>query len=172
MKFNANIGAYCYGRKNDKLDYAFNLDRYLTADNSETSVINLKMISEYMFGVHSANGTLVKTNDQGVYGAATNIIELDYFGDPDKNNVLEEVNLIFDPIPANNTIALEYRKNEETSWTAITSPTISTNDINVEFKGIGTEFRKIQLRVKDTTTAAATPADLRAVIIGTQNLID
>lgn len=115
--FGTNIGLFAYGRKSASYNYAVTLDRFATNDNSETGILAALILGDICWTVHTAVGTITRTNDQASY-TATSIYESQKFRDYPVAHV-DSVTVQYPPLPSAGQVVAKLRKDSETDWTAV-----------------------------------------------------
>lgn len=157
-----HCGIWAIGRKGENYEYAVTLDRFATNDNSEDGIYAAILLGDICWMNHTALGTVTRTDDQNAY-VATSIYESQKFdcGDADLRKGLLKVAASFVALPANATLTVKYRKDEETSWTTIftesTTSAVSHRAVNIEATGACLpDFNEIQFRIESYKKAELT----------------
>jgi len=164
------IGLFAIGRKNVNYPYAVTLDRFATNDNSETSIIAAIIAGGICWTVHTAEGTVTRTNDQSEF-LAISIYESQIFDgriheyDASFVKNLVEASLTCEKLPHLATATLKYRVDGATSWTTLL--TISTETRLSEFinKSIG-DYKEIEWRIESYFGAVITSFSFLEEVIG------
>ena len=123
-------------------------------ESEATSYQGIFMTGNFWWIAHSNDGSVNRTDDGRSYGTDISIYEslILNFEDSGQTKKLVVVGVSHDPLPADGTITLKYRKDEETSWTTIythgTDNSVFHESINIESSGATLpEFREIQFQV-------------------------
>lgn len=125
-----NLGIWAFGRKNVNSNFALTLDYVEQAVDTANYYINsFGAAGNYWFISYSAAGLVNRTDNAAnytftsyfestiinfIYGLRHRLI-------PSSSSVkkMGGVTVTFDPLPANATVVLKYRKDNETAWTQI-----------------------------------------------------
>lgn len=163
-----HLGIWCFGRKNVNSNFALSLDYIVNSvvDTSNFKIVSFGSAGGYWFINHSADGSVHKTDDAANF-TETSVYETQILGgDPSIEKKLIGVTIDCVPLPAAGSITLKYRKDEETSYTAIftysTDNGLSHSAINIESSGANLpHFRELQLRCESTGGAEITGISLK-----------
>lgn len=133
-----HVGIWCFGRKNRNSDFSLSLDFIEEAiDTSNFYINSFGNAGNYWFINHSTGGKVTKTDDTATY-SFDSIYESQIFngGEASKKKKLIGVTVDTVYLPADGTVTLKYRQDEETAWTQIfeesTDSSISHSAINIE----------------------------------------
>lgn len=163
-----HLGIWCFGRKNANSNFTLSLDYIINSivDTSNFKIVSFGNAGNYWFINHSANGSVHKTDDAANY-TETSVYETQILGDdPSIQKKLMGCTIDCVPLPSGASIALSYRKDEETSWTTIftysTANGLSHSAINIESSGATLPtFRELQLKVASVNGAEITGISLK-----------
>lgn len=157
--------------KNNAGQFAYNIERIATTDNSETGVLAASIIGNYCAMVHTAVGTVTISTSSATESAiftATSTYEttIKNLGDSSIKKKLIGVSVMTEPLPSSGSVTLKYRKDEDindeaSGWTTIftntTDDSISHSAINIESSGANLpEFKEIQFQILSTGGAVIT----------------
>ncbi len=167
-----HLGIWCFGRKNINSDFALSLDYVEEAiDTSNFKIVSFGNAGDYFFINHSNDGSIEKTDDAANY-TYTSIYESQIFNNNDSSETkkLIGITVFTAPLPAAGSMAIAYRKDEDTSFTTIfthnTDNSISHSAINIESSGASLpEFKEIIFRVESTGKAEITGLKFRYEVI-------
>ena len=149
-----------------------------TWDNDTTpvaadEVFGFILVGDYMFIAYSDGGVdnVSKTNDTNLHAvtAAYETVILND-GDTSLTKKLQSVTILHEALPANGTVTVKYKKDEETSFTTIltntTDNSLRKTAINIESSGAELPtYKEITFRIESTASVAGTTGDI-GVIIG------
>src|SRR3990167_1578796 len=144
-----------------------------TWDNDTTPVaadeiFNFILVGDYMFIAYADGGThaVSKTNDSNLH-AATSVYETVILNDGDTSltKQLRSVTILHEALPANGSVVVKYKKDEETSFTTIltntTDNSLRKTAINIESSGAALPtYKEITFRVESTAAVGGTTGDI------------
>lgn len=174
---NSHIGIWSIGRRSSSYPFAVNFERFATTDNSETLILSAILLGDYLWAVHTAVNTVVKTDDQFDY-LSTSIYESQKFNgelhgfDSSWFKKLVGVSVQHDKLPADATVAFKYRVDGATDWTEIftntTNSSISHEATNIESSGdeLPDNYREIEYRIESYKGAIITGFSFKEEIKG------
>lgn len=147
-------------------------------DTTVSLIRGFAVIGDYLWISFDETNTheVRRTNDAGSGLAtaftASSLYESQIFnvGDSSTTKKLLGVTVMTEPLPTAGQTVLQYRKDEETSWTDIfthtTDNSISHSAINIESTGATLpEFKEIQFRIKSTGGAVITGLKFKVEIL-------
>lgn len=131
-RLGSESGIYRFGFNGRQ--YSFTLDRYVTNDNTETftSAGNIEFVGDYLFAVHTANGTITRTDDQNAH-AVTGIyktLKLDG-GNKHTEKRLKEVSISTVGLPSGAAVEVKFDADGSGSFTSL-----FTHDTDGEVKKV------------------------------------
>ena len=134
-----NEGIWSFGRKNASYPFALTLD--VVCEEANTSGIqSFGTAGNYFFILHSADGSISKTNDTSVF-TYTSILESQIvdFGERESDKRLEKIKVSFVKLTAGQSVTAKYKVDGASSWTTIgTASTVG--DISHSFLNIETSY--------------------------------
>lgn len=140
------------------MDRTPNNDTALTSGN----LYGFYLIGDYMFIAYDSSSThaVSKTNDTNL-NAVTAVYETVIINDGDSSTTkkLYGVTLISEPLPANGSIVLKYKKDQETSFTTILTNT-TANSIRKSAVDSLPQYKEITFRIESTAAVAGTTGDI------------
>lgn len=120
-----HLGIWCFGRKNVDTNFALSIEIIEEAiDTSNFKINSFGAAGAYFFINHSADGSVVKTDDADNY-TETSIYDTPILNgsenglDNSDTKKLIGVKLFFDALPSAGVVKLFYRKDEQTTFTRI-----------------------------------------------------
>jgi len=143
-------------------------DRGATSDNSEIDYRSVTFAGDFMFVVHTAPGTITRTDDSSSSFATGNYETL-YFNGPVKASEQQLVSIAISTIalPVGASAVVRYRKDSETAFTTIGTHS-GTNTVFSRFNILASgatlpSFHTIQFQV-ETNARFVQITELTAVI--------
>jgi hypothetical protein len=156
-----HLGIWSFGRKDVNANFALSLDYVQeTIDASNYKVVSFGAAGAYWFLNVGAAGLVFKTDDAANY-TFTSVYETEVYWDGKDTNQIKGVTVTTDPLPTAGSITVKYKKDEETSFTTVSTETtddsLRHSAINVESTGLPLPpFKRLRLRVESTGGAVVT----------------
>jgi len=130
--------------------------------DDDAVIDGISRLAGFWFIAHDADGSVERTDDNSNY-TYTSIYESLIFdnGDVSINKKLLGVTVTTVPLPTAGQIVLQYRVNEESSWTTIftnaTDNSVRHSAVNIESSGVNfNEYNEVQFRIQSTGNAEIT----------------
>lgn len=142
-----------------------------TAPVAADEVFSFFLIGDYMFIAYADGGThnVSKTDDTNLH-AVTAAYETEILNDGDVSitKKLLGVTIQHEALPANGSVVVKYKKDEETTFTTIltntTANSLRKTAINIESSGANLPtYKEITFRIESTAAVAGTTGDIGAI---------
>lgn len=143
------IGVWRFGKNNGT--YCLKLDRFGTTDNSETALVNIAFVGDYLYTI-PAVGTVRRTDDTNTYSSTGNYQTLIYGGDSlNQTKNLLGCSLSTRPLASGANCTVSFRNDSDTAWTTLGTHS-GTNAVQTELAstaaGMPKDWNTIQFRVE------------------------
>jgi hypothetical protein len=146
-------GLWTFGRRISSQPFSLVLEREIAG----TSFEGFWGIGNYLYLPNSGDGSVDRTSSSATYGL-TSIYETEIIND-DNSNIEKNAlgfSLSFEPLAANQTLAVKYRTDGDTDWTAITpSPSVQVGDVSSLYS-LEFNFHEIEFRIESVGGAKPT----------------
>ena len=160
------LGLMVIGRKNSKYPLSVTLE-VVDPDVGSGGIDGFFALGNLWFIAHSQDGSVNRTDDQDNY-LNTSFVETQKIGDPHVDHSIISVSLSYTAIPSNGTVKLEYRVNEESSYTEIYTDDVDNSfskEVTLEAKQ-GTnfkDFKEVQFKLSTIRKVSITGFAVRYV---------
>lgn len=142
-------GVWVIGRKKEGRPIATTIDRYINDTSSATSVYSFFFVGDFFWTSHGATPTIQRTDDDANFTEP--ILITQKYGDPLLDHTLLALGVSHLPLTSGQSVKVEYRVNEATSWTTVMTSSVanSLSKVVTQAVGIGNfkTFSEIQFRL-------------------------